>query len=70
MQATIDRIDEGIAVLITRGDNPVRMTIPSHLLSPACREGDIVNITITPDRKATDAAKDRVSRTIDRPGRS
>ncbi|HOX34814.1 MAG TPA: DUF3006 domain-containing protein [Methanoregulaceae archaeon] len=66
MQATIDSIDEGIAVLITCDKKPVRMTLPARLLPKGCHEGDIVSITITADRPATGSAGERIRRKIDR----
>ncbi len=66
MQATIDRIEKEVAVLVTCGEDPSRLTLPAWFLPPGSREGDIVSIAITPDRAATDAAKDRISRKIDR----
>lgn len=60
VQATIDRIDEGVAVLITRNGEPARLTLPARLLPPGSREGDIVSIAITADGAATEAARERV----------
>lgn len=73
MQATIDSIDEGIAVLITAGTEPARLTLPVRLLPPGSREGDVVSIAITADRPATDTGGERIRRKIGRlrdPGRS
>ena len=64
MKVTIDRIEEGIAVLISAEDEPVRMTIPVSLLPPGTKEGDIVAIRIDRDEAATAASKDRVSSLI------
>ena len=66
MQATIDRIDSGIAVLVTREENPARITIPARLLPEGSREGDIVTMTVNGDAEATITAKDTVSRMIGR----
>jgi hypothetical protein len=66
MQATIDRIDEGVAVLIACGEKPFQITVPSSLLPHGSREGDIVSITIGRDNDATEAAKNRVARLIGR----
>ena len=66
MKATIDRIDEGIAVLIYVDKEPVRMTVPVSLLPPGAKEGDIVSIGIDRDEEATVASKDRVSSMIER----
>ncbi|MFA6332434.1 MAG: DUF3006 domain-containing protein [Methanoregula sp.] len=61
MKATIDRIEEGIAVLILRTDEPLRFSLPLPLLPPGCREGDIVMLSIERDGPATAEAKDRVA---------
>ena len=66
MQATIERIDSGTPVLVSREENPARITIPARLLPGGSREGDIVSIEIGPDPEATAEAKARVSRLIGR----
>jgi hypothetical protein len=66
MKATIDRIEEGIAVLILVTEEPVRMTVPVSLLPPGAKEGDIVTIAIDRDEVATATSKDRVTSLIDK----
>ena len=66
MKATIDRIEGGIAVLIPRDDENLRIQLPVSALPPDCREGDIVTITIGIDSEATREAKDRTAALIDR----
>ena len=66
MKATIDRIEEGIAVLILVTDEPVRMTVPVSLLPHGAKEGDIVTIAIDRDEVATATSKDRVNSLIDK----
>jgi len=66
MRATIDRIEEALAVLISREDESLRVTLPVSLLPPGCREGDIITIGIERDTQATTAAKERVSDRIDK----
>lgn len=61
MKATIDRIDEGIAVLISRDDDTLQVRIPARLLPPDCREGDILTVTFERDETATAEAKSRVA---------
>jgi hypothetical protein len=65
MKATIDRIEEGIAVLISAEEVPARMTVPASLLPAGAKEGDAVTIGIDRDDYATEAAKDRVSSLIE-----
>ena len=66
MKFTLDRIDEGIAVLISREEEPVRMTIPVSLLPPGVKEGDIVTLSIERDDEATAAARIRVTGLLDK----
>jgi hypothetical protein len=66
MKATIDRIEEGIAVLISAEEVPARMTVPASLLPAGAKEGDAVTIGIDRDEGATLAAKDRVSSLIEK----
>jgi len=66
VQATIDSIDEGIAVLITSDTEPARLILPARLLPPGSREGDVVSIAITADGAATDTAGERIRRKIGR----
>ncbi len=61
MKATVDRIDEGIAVLISRDDDTLQFRIPAALLPPGCREGDILSVTFERDDAATREAKTRVA---------
>ena len=66
MKFTLDRIDEGIAVLISREEEPVRMTIPVSLLPPGVKEGDIVTLSIERDDEGTAAARIRVTGLLDK----
>jgi len=66
MKATIDRIEEGVAVLISTEEEPVRMTVPVSLLPPGVKEGDVLSIAIERDEGATAASKDRVSSMIEK----
>jgi hypothetical protein len=66
MNLTIDRIEEGIAVLIGRDDETVRMTIPVSRLPPGSQEGDILSLTFSLDTAATAAAKERARGLIEK----
>lgn len=66
MKATIDRIEEGIAVLICVKDEPVRMTVPVSLLPPGAKEGDILTLAIDHDNGATALSKERVNSLIEK----
>ena len=60
MDLTIDRIEEGIAILIGREDGTVRLKIPAEHLPPGSKEGDILTMTLLRDPGATARARDRV----------
>jgi len=61
MKVSIDRIEEGVAVLVTR-DNPAgRIHVPVSLLPFGSREGDVLSLTLESDPVDTAAAKERVS---------
>jgi hypothetical protein len=66
MKVVIDRIEATRAVLIGLEDESVQFEIPSTLLPPLCREGDIVMIWIERDNRSTKAAKARVSGLIEK----
>jgi hypothetical protein len=64
MKMTIDRIEEGIAVLVSLEDKPQKVNIPISLLPPGSREGDIITMEIGRDDEATRETKDRVGNLI------
>ena len=66
MKLSIDRIEEGIAVLVTREDPPGRIRIPVSLLPSGCREGDVLTLTLEVDRVDTAATKERVAGLIEK----
>lgn len=59
-KVTLDRIEEGIAVLLVRDDEKVKINIPLFLL-PVCKEGDVLDITIDRDVQETEDAEERAS---------
>jgi hypothetical protein len=61
MKAAIDRIDEGIAVLVGRDDDNVRFSVPVSQLPPGSREGDILTVSFALDGDATAEAKKAIS---------
>lgn len=61
MNVSIDRIEEGIAILIIQEDPSLRIRIPAGLLPAGSREGDILGLNLEPDPAATAAARERVA---------
>ena len=61
MKFTLDRVDEGIAVLIARDSPTFTVTVPAFLLPDGCNEGDIVTFTLERDEEATAAAQVHVN---------
>jgi hypothetical protein len=70
MKAMIDRIDEGIAVLISLDDETLRVNVPVLLLPDGSREGDILTIACERDVEATRVAHERMAGLVDRLKRS
>lgn len=65
-KVTLDRIEEGIAVLLVRDEETVKINIPLFLLPSESREGDILDITIARNIKETGDAKERVSALLEK----
>jgi len=63
---SLDRVEEGLAVLLLREDESVRFTLPVALLPGDAREGDILEMTVRRDVEATEAARQRVAERIAR----
>ena len=65
-KVTLDRIEEGIAVLIVRDDESIKINVPLTLLPVGSKEGDILDIAITRDVQETEVTKERVSNLIEK----
>jgi hypothetical protein len=65
-KATLDRIEEEVAVLLLRDDEKVKINIPLFLLPEGSREGDILDINIAKDVQETENAKERVSSLLEK----
>jgi len=65
-KVSLDRVEEGIAVLLVRDDESIKIDIPLSLLPPNSKEGDILDINIDKDEKETEDAKERVSYLIEK----
>jgi hypothetical protein len=66
MKATLDRFEGNMAVLLVRDDESIKFNVPIILLPDGVREGDILDISITIDEKATDDSKARGSSLMER----
>lgn len=64
MNVSIDRIEGGIAVLMTLDEPRGQFHLPVLLLPPGSREGDILTMTLDRDPAATAAARGRISERI------
>jgi hypothetical protein len=60
-KVTLDRIEEGTAVLLVRDEEIIKINIPLFLLPTDSKEGDILDIAIDRDVQATKDAKERVA---------
>ncbi|MDI7246203.1 MAG: DUF3006 domain-containing protein [Bacillota bacterium] len=60
MRVTVDRIEEGTAVLLVREAETDAILWPIGVLPEGVREGMILKIRVEPDEEATHAAKERV----------
>ncbi|NLB01488.1 MAG: DUF3006 domain-containing protein [Methanomicrobiales archaeon] len=65
-RVSLDRIEEGLAVLLLRDDESIQFTLPRALLPGDAREGDILEIAIRRDVAATEEARQRVAERIAR----
>lgn len=60
IRVTVDRIEEGKAVLLVRESETDAILWPMRALPEGVREGMILKIRVEPDEEATQAAKKRV----------
>ena len=58
---TIDRVETGIAVLISREDPLLRINVPIRLLPPGSGEGSVLSLSFKPDEEEACAARERVA---------
>jgi hypothetical protein len=65
-KVTLDRIEEGIAVLLVRDEEKIRINLPLILLPSGSKEGDILDIAVTRDVRETEDAKERVSSLLEK----
>lgn len=65
-RVSLDRVEEGLAVLLVREDESISFTLPRSLLPPGAREGDILEVTFHRDVAETEAARKRIAERIAR----
>ena len=63
---TVDRIEEGTAVLLVRPDEERSNLWPAADLPPDCQEGDILTVTVEVGRSETEDARERVESLLHR----
>lgn len=66
MKAVIDRIEDGIAVLLMGDEGKIRVNFPLFLLPAGSKESDILSISIERDPQAAQQTKERVSGLIEK----
>jgi hypothetical protein len=66
VKVTIDRFEDGYAVLLIRDEEDVHIDFPEKYLPEGCKEGDILDISICRDTQSTEEAKKRVSDLIEK----
>jgi hypothetical protein len=66
LKVTIDRFEDGYAVLLVRGEESVQIDLPAELLPEGCKEGDILDIRIARDVESTEETRKRVSDLIEK----
>lgn len=65
-KVTLDRIEENIAVLLVRDEEKIKINIPLFLLPEGTKEGEILDITITRNKKETEETRKRVSALLEK----
>lgn len=64
----VDRISEGVAALVTDGEDGSVFTLPLDLLPRGVREGDYVRASFAIDPEARRRARDEIERLMDELG--
>jgi hypothetical protein len=65
MKATVDRIEGDLALIILRDGKNIQFNLPCQLLL-GIKEGDIIDISVEKDEKATEEAKRSVAALIEK----
>lgn len=58
MTVTLDRIEDGVAVLLL--DDGQRLLVPAGIIPPGCPDGTVLRITFERDDRETEARMARV----------
>jgi hypothetical protein len=66
MKAVIDRIEGKLAVLLMGEDGSQKVNMPLILIPEGCKEGDVLDIAIKKDEKATGEAIDQSKNLIEK----
>ena len=66
MKTTLDRIEEGTAVLLIRPEEKETVYLPAQYLPENVQEGDILNLQIKLNKEETKNAKQRVRNLLNR----
>ena len=66
MKATLDMIKGDMAVLLIKNGESIKLNMPMAMLPVGCKEGDILEISITRDKKETEESRVRVLSMIER----
>lgn len=65
MKAVVDRIENGIAVLLI-GDNEVRVDFPLYLLPQGAREGSFLTIKLELDPSGEAAQRQKIANLLEK----
>jgi hypothetical protein len=66
MKAVIDRIEGKLAVMLMGEDGSQKVDMPLTLIPEGCKEGDVLDIAIKMDGKATGEAIDKSKSLIEK----
>ncbi len=65
MKAVVDRIENQTAVLLF-GDEEIKVDMPLKLLPAGTREGSLLQVDFTLDRKGEAAQREKISNLLDK----
>jgi len=66
-KATIDRIEgEIVVLLVEKKDMIITLDLPLEIFPKNVKEGDVINLSLTVNKKETADRKERISKLIDK----